>query len=154
MTARDPLDDILDRMHLRTLRGWAKVARHNLPPPHGKVKTTVSVIISLAQARGLRILKDDKTLGQNQGHVRGVWPRLFAEKMWPDSPSWERYGKCGPNGVTRGVGITQRAGSFLSSLEVVGLARCRYTSTNQKMYSITSAGEQALREFDRFDGRR
>ena len=46
----------------------------------------------------------------------------FAREMWPESPAWNRFYKCGPSGATRGRGLVKSAGSFLGKLRKQGLA--------------------------------
>ena len=87
-----------------------------------------------AVARGVLVLR------QFEGEIGA---RDFARAMWPDSPSWHRHGKCGPNGVALGIGIQQRAGSFLRKLCDAGLAHIRYTENGMALYQISRKGSDA-----------
>jgi len=90
------------------------------------------------QRRALLIL-------QGQGE-QGIRPREFAKAMWPDSPGWQRSVKCGPNGSHRGGGMYTTGGAYLARLVRAGWARKNYRDTYDTSVSITTAGEQALRD--------
>jgi hypothetical protein len=64
------------------------------------------------ETRALEVLRSEPT---------GMCARDFARRMWPDSPSWRRLGRCGPNGSAYGIGIQQRAGAYLAAMERAGL---------------------------------
>ncbi len=72
-----------------------------------------------------------------------IWPSLFAEKMWPDSPGWKRCINTGPNGATYGKGMWLAAGSYLRRLEKKGLVVSSFR-TGQRLYSISSKGQMEL----------
>lgn len=67
-------------------------------------------------AKALRILADYK-----DEHDRPISPRIFARRMWPDSPGWLSPTKCGNNGTTRGGAMPQAGGGMMGKLERAGL---------------------------------
>jgi hypothetical protein len=69
-------------------------------------------VIGPGTRRALTILRDYGPLT----------PREFAEKMWPDSPGWNRVHKCGPTGASRGRAMAESGGGFLGKLRKQGLA--------------------------------
>lgn len=65
-----------------------------------------------AQARALTILREHGPM----------MPREFAERMWPDSPGWERVHRCG-YGATKGRMMAMSGGAYLGKLHKRGLVR-------------------------------
>ena len=90
-----------------------------------------------AQLRALAILRDHGPM----------MPKRFAERMWPDSPSWKKVVRCGAHGSHRGGGMYGAAGGFLGKLVRAGLVR-RTTrrSYDYNDYELSPAGRAALQE--------
>jgi len=70
-------------------------------------------------------------------------PREFAEKMWPDSPGWERVHKCGPYGASKGAMMPMAGGAYLGKLRKRGLV---YWWRNGLLWEINPEGLAALEE--------
>jgi hypothetical protein len=87
-----------------------------------------------AKRQSLEIVRD-------KGKVSPGW---FARLRWPNSPSWTTPGRCGPKGSTVGVGIRQRAGTELWTLERAGLLLAAFDIPT--MFSISQKGLDALRD--------
>ena len=78
---------------------------------------------------------------------RGVTGRVFAERMWPDSPAWAHQSKAGTHGTRSGAGMPRAAGSLLSVMVREGLAQRDYGRDNRvSTYYISEAGRRALKE--------
>lgn len=93
-----------------------------------------------AQRRALELLEAHED--------RGLTPAEFARRMWPDSPAWQRPGKCG-QGTSRGTGIRQAGGAFLARLRKAGLAldlRPARRDQPGRGYILSDAGLRALTE--------
>ena len=69
--------------------------------------------LTKSQEKALLILHD------HHGLIR---PKIFAKAMWPDSPGWDRYAKCG-DGVHKGGGMYVTAGCYLGKLVRTGLVQ-------------------------------
>jgi hypothetical protein len=80
---------------------------------------------------------------KNHPEIHG--PRDFARLMWPNSPAWRHYTKCG-SGVHRGGGMYLAAGGFLGKLIRAGLIRQRLDQKWKYHYSLTDVGLAQLRE--------
>lgn len=89
--------------------------------------------LTAPQRRALEILRDNP----------GITPRGFSEKMWPDSEGHRRLGSCGPNGVTRGIGMWKAGGSYLGKLGKQGWVRYRGFH-NGGGHELTKEGRRAL----------
>lgn len=94
-------------------------------------------MISDKTARNLRAIRD----------TPGMRPDAFARKVYPES--YQRLGQCGPNGVARGVGARQAAGSVFARLDRAGLIRRRFSAPGRGPQAyVTDAGRAALAEFE------
>lgn len=73
-------------------------------------------------------------------------PAQFARRYFPaDHPGWQRYGKCGPKGSHRGVGLVLWAGGFIGKLRRAGfLEACGDLFAGAMQWRITLAGREAL----------
>jgi len=74
-------------------------------------------------------------------YEEGLYPKRFAELMWPDSPCWTKSYNCGPNGASLGIAMYTAAGGYLGRLSKKGTVRRRYDWS----YTITKAGLDLLR---------
>lgn len=93
--------------------------------------------MSPALQRALAVLRDCKD---------PVTPGWYAERCWPDSPSWHHHSNVG-HGSTTGVGIKQRAGAMLRRLEKLGLAEEIRAFGHVSRFVVSSAGLRALNEY-------
>lgn len=127
-------------------RRASMASRQPLPPLAARPRSPLSSpqespnpqqqeVISPAFQMALEILRRSESDGNPW-----VRPHWFAEQMWPDSPSWERQSRVG-RGSTAGVGIRQRAGSFLMSMTRSGLVR---HGGWQLGYQLTEKGRQVI----------
>lgn len=87
-----------------------------------------------AQRRALAILEEYGPL----------MPGRFAERMWPDAEGWQRLGKCGNKGSTRGVGMRLAGGGFLGKLWKLGLVHPVWRFDCRE-YRLSDGGYSALR---------
>ena len=74
-----------------------------------------------------------------------IWPRRFAELMWPDSECWHKSYKIGGYGATKGKGMWLCAGSYLNKLREAGVVYQR-AYHHMSIYGITRAGLERLKE--------
>jgi hypothetical protein len=93
-------------------------------------------MITAKTAKALQILVDAG---------KPICARDFAEKMWPESKGWDKYHNIG-YGATRGSGMWLSAGSYLSKLYQRKLVMLDFTGSNQKVYTISRQGREALDE--------
>jgi hypothetical protein len=89
-----------------------------------------------SQRKALEILRDHGP----------ILPAAFAEKMWPDSPCWNRSYKCGAYGSHRGGAMYRAAGGFLGKLRKKGWALQRESILGgwNVGYIISIKGKKAL----------
>ncbi len=87
------------------------------------------------QVRALTILRDHGPLT----------PRAFAQKMWPDSPGWQRCYKCGPHGASDGIMMALAGGGYLGKLRQRGLATVSWDGWHLE-HVISAEGRRLLRE--------
>ncbi len=76
----------------------------------------------------------------------------FARLFWPGYNMHVKGSNAGTHGSRRGNGAWLCAGSYLAKLERRGLVRKQYDPTSIDLFgiaSLTNAGEDALREFER-----
>ncbi len=71
-------------------------------------------------------------------------PKEFARLMWPDSPCWDHYCRCG-YGVHRGGGMYLAAGGLLGKLRTKGLIRTPWHDDWKSYYCLTDEGREYLR---------
>ena len=90
-------------------------------------------MIRPATRRALAILREHGPLS----------PTEFAEKMWPDSPAWEKVYKCGPYGASRGRAIVRSGGGFLGKLFAAGLVEPG-SRLDRTLWSLSERGRKAL----------
>jgi hypothetical protein len=76
----------------------------------------------------------------------GLTAARFAALMWPDAPAWNKSGRCGPYGSSRGLGIRQAGGGFLGKLRKAGLSASYYKEGHLRLHVITADGLEALRQ--------
>lgn len=88
--------------------------------------------ISPKTIKALRIIKEG----------RGITPKFFAMKMWPDSPAWERVYNTG-HGATTGKGLWLSAGSYLAKLRRAGLVEISFDDYHFE-YWLSIKGKEAL----------
>lgn len=77
---------------------------------------------------------------------RPLAPKQFAREMWPDSASWRTQTNVG-HGSTRGVGIAQAGGAFLSRLFRAKLCeevRSDYGARLRVGYVLSESGRALL----------
>ena len=75
-----------------------------------------------------------------------IWPRRFAELMWPDSECWHKSYNIGGYGSTKGKGMWLCAGSYLNKLREAGVVYRKFLPHNQAIYGITRAGWKRLKD--------
>ena len=73
-------------------------------------------------------------------------PGQFARLMWPDAEGWARTTKCGAYGVCRGGGMRMAAGGYLGRLRKAGLVKNGWSEAGQRIFTLTDAGQAAMRE--------
>lgn len=78
----------------------------------------------------------------------GMTPREFALAMWPDSPGWDRYTKCGPYGSVRGGAMPRAGGAYLGKLRRL---RWAIQSTDDGLHRLSLQGFGALQKETRND---
>ena len=78
-----------------------------------------------------------------RAYDRPVMLKYFAAAMWPDSEGWQRYKKCGKNGVHQGGGMYSAAGGFLGRLARRGLV-VWCGDGFYRGYRMTPEGRQAM----------
>ena len=66
-------------------------------------------------------------------------PKQFGLLFWPAHPGWQRLGRCGKNGVTKGVGMRLAAGAFLGRLQRQG-----FVTLVGDQYRLTERGIEIL----------
>lgn len=91
--------------------------------------------LSKKQAQALRIIRDKSV----------VSPRHFARLFWPDSECWSNHTKCGPNGVSRGGGMSLAGGGYLGKLTKAGLIQWM-PMRDGPSYFLTELGKRLLME--------
>ena len=95
------------------------------------------------QRKALEIVRD---FG---GHI---WPRSFAERMWPDSPCWTKNYRCGHGSTSGGPTMAQSGGAFLAKLRRKGLLKAIYVRGSYiSYYDISDKGKKAL-EAGQYEG--
>jgi len=73
----------------------------------------------------------------NRGYITHA--RQFGEFLWPDHPRWMTPGKCGPNGVAKGVGMQLLSGGYLGKLK-----QKKLIAQGSNGYYLTATGREAL----------
>ncbi len=76
--------------------------------------------------------------------TKGISVKIFGQKMWPDSPKWEKFYKCGNKGVCRGGGMYKCAGGWLGKLIHQGWVESQYTTIKTRRFVLTDKGVKAL----------
>jgi hypothetical protein len=92
-------------------------------------------------ARALRVLLD-----YEETHGLGIYPSMFADLMWPDSPYHNVHYNSG-RGSVKGRGLVMSAGSYLAKLHRRGLTRRKWIGS-QHFDTLSIEGRQALAEWE------
>ena len=74
-----------------------------------------------------------------------IYPKQFAQLMWPDSPAWDKVYNTGINGATSGKGMWLCAGSYLRKLKRRGLVEMGITDYCQAYYVLSKQGRGVLK---------
>ena len=78
-----------------------------------------------------------------------IRPAQFADRMWPDSPGWQRSYKCGPWGASRGIAMARTGGAYLGKLQRRGWIHQPWHEMpwgyQPEGYSLTEEGQIVLR---------
>jgi len=78
---------------------------------------------------------------------RPLTPGDFAGEFFESGhPGWQRSGKCGPKGSTKGQGLVLWSGGWLGKLRKAGLIR---HSDGWNGHTLTAEGKTALAEANR-----
>ena len=93
-------------------------------------------MISDIAVRALKIVP-----GADQG---GIYPAEFAQEMWPDSPGYQHYHKCGPYSSVRGGMMAKVGGGYLGKLHKRGLT----VRTIEGRHYLTTEGQRALSDWE------
>lgn len=72
-----------------------------------------------------------------------ITPTEFAERMWPDSPAWQKVYAAGPYGSARGLALVRSAGGHLGRLTQRGWLY-RKSEASAALYCLTSSGQALL----------
>ena len=98
--------------------------------------------LTAKQIEALTIVRDY----QRRWNYEPIPPKIFARKMWPDSPAWQYSYNTGLHGACRGKGMWLSAGSWLAKLEKKGLVFWHRDDDDwYEGYSLTRLGEKALK---------
>lgn len=75
----------------------------------------------------------------------GIYPALFAGRMWPDSEAHRISYKCGPYGSARGIALNRSAGAYLGKLARQGWIYNSPDRNHRSHYFLTRKGREVVR---------